>query len=57
MDPINPVDLVDLATIGSLLTGATVFGYWGGQMKRAVGELVAARLDHESRIRKLEGVE
>ena len=48
---------VDFATIGSLLTGATVFGYWGGQMKRAVSELVAARLDHESRIRKLEGVE
>ena len=48
---------VDFATIGSLLIGATVFGYWGGQMKRAVAELVAARLDHEERLRKLEGVE
>ena len=48
---------VDFATIGSLLTGAIVFGYWGGQMKRAVNELVTARLDHEERIRKLEGAE
>ncbi len=48
---------VDFATIGSLLAGALAFGYWGGQMKRAVGELVAARLDHENRIRKLEGAE
>jgi hypothetical protein len=50
------MDPVDYATIGSLLSGATVFAYWGGQMKRAVSELVAARLDHESRIRKLEGM-
>jgi hypothetical protein len=50
------MDPVDYATIGSLLTGTAMFSYWGGQMKRAVSELVAARLDHESRIRKLEGV-
>ncbi len=52
MDTLNAVDL---ATIGSLVSGASVFAYWGGQMKSAVKELVAARLDHEDRIRKLEG--
>lgn len=52
MDSLNAVDL---ATIGSMVSGASVFAYWGGQMRSAVRELVAARLDHEERIRKLEG--
>lgn len=53
MDAFNAVDL---ATIGSIVSGASVFAYWGGQMKSAVKELVTARLDHEARIRKLEGM-
>ena len=53
MDP-SPLDI---ATLLSLLAGTLAFGYWGGQMKRAVSELVDARMDHEERIRKLEGID